>query len=190
MKEESSQIAFLDEVTTTSDNISYTIANALKNIWGFNSVIIVEDAGVPTTEPYTLSRLTGTVSFETADAGRVITVSGDYVLLSTVAEAKAWGLDVAIDMLDETVFQDSSRAFKPGLITGSASIGKFYTLDKYFVDAILAGTTKVIEFYADAAEPPIVVYGIISADGISSAVESLIEESVSIQITQRMILEV
>lgn len=190
IKEESSLIGFTDEATTTSDDTSYQITDTAKRIWGFNSNIIVEDAGVPTVEKYTLSRLTGVVTFESANPARVITITGDYVVLTTTAEAKEWAIDFTADMLDVTVFQDSSREFKPGLKSASASIGKFYTIDKYFMDMILNGTTKVIEFYADAAAPPIRVYALVASDNISDPVEGIIEESIDLQITDRMIVEV
>jgi len=190
VKSESSQVGFTDEATTTSDDTIYQITDSAKRIWGFNSTIVVEDAAVPTVEPYTVNRLNGTITFESSDGGRVITVTGDYVLLTTVAEAKEWSADISRDMLDNTVFQDQDRSFQPGLIGGTATIGKFYDTSTYFIDMLLDGTTKVIELYADSTDTPIIMYANVSAESITSAVEALTMESISLQITNKMIMEV
>lgn len=189
VKAESSQIAFTDEATTTSDNITYQITDTAKRIWGFDSTIIVEDAAVPTTEDYTINRFNGTITFDSEDGGRVITVTGDYVLLTTVAEAKEWSFDGVMELPDSTVFQDTERGFTPALLTATATIGKFYSVDNYFIDMLFDGTTKVIELYPDSTGDPFIVYGLVASDSITTAIEALIEESINIQITNKMIVE-
>jgi len=66
--------------------------NTGKNIWSYDSTIVVYDDGVETTEEYRVSRLTGSVTFDSVDAGRVITVSGEYTVPTTVATAKYHGI--------------------------------------------------------------------------------------------------
>jgi len=191
IKEQSSSVPFTDEATTTSDNITYQITDTNKKIWAYDSTIVVEDATIPTTESYTLNRLDGSVTFESADAGRVITVTGDYVLLTTVAEAREYSFEAERETLDATFFQDASRQHKVGLLSASATIGKFYTTDNYFIEMLLNGTTKVVEFYADATtDADFRVFANVSSDTVSSAVESLTDESISLQVTDRMVSEV
>jgi len=189
VKAESSQIVFTDEATTTSDDITYQITDTAKRIWGFDSIIVVKDAATPTTEDYAINRLNGTITFDSADGGRVITVTGDYVLLTTVAEAKEYSFDGTTELPDNTVFQDTERRFTPTLLTATATLGKFYDVDNYFIDMLFDGTTKVIEFYPDSTGDPFIVYGNVASDSISTAVEALIEESINIQITNKMIVE-
>lgn len=189
VKAESSQVSFTDEATTTGDSISYQITDTVKRIWGFTSTIIVEDSAVPTIEPFTINRLNGTITFETATA-RTITVTGDYVLLTTVAEAKEFSFDGVTDMNDSTIFEESERLFTPSLVSATATIGKFYTVDNYFMDMILNKETMVIEFFADSSDDPFIVYANVASDSITAPVEALIEESISLQITNKMIVEV
>ena len=93
-------------------------------------------------------------------------------------------------MNDSTIFEESERLFTPSLVSATATIGKFYTVDNYFMDMILNKETMVIEFFADSGEDPFIVYANVSSDSITVPVEALIEESISLQITNKMIVEV
>lgn len=188
VKAESSQVSFTDEATTTSDSINYQITDSSKRIWGFNSTIIVEDSTVPTTEKFTINRLNGTVTFETATS-RTITVTGDFVFLTTVAEAKEWSFDGTSDLIDSTVFEKTEREFTPALLAATATIGKFYTIDNFFFSMLFDGTTKVIELFADSAGNPFIIFANVASDSLSIPIEALIEESINLQITDRMIIE-
>jgi len=189
VKAESSQVPFTDEATTSGDNLNYQITDTGKQIIAFGSTVVVEDGGVPTTEDYTLSRLNGTVTFGTAVA-RTITITGDYVVLTTVAEAKAFTFDLSRELGDSTVFQESDRKFTPTLATATASLSQFYDTANYFIDMLLDGTTKVVELYADSTDDPIRIFANVSSDSIAVSVESLIEEGVTLQATGKMIAEV
>ena len=135
-----------------------------------------------TAEEYTLDRLNGSVIFPNAKS-RIINLSGDYVTLVTVAEAKGFSFDGVTDMGDITVFQDGDRNYKPLLQSGTATIDKFYTIDNYFVDMLYNREIKVIEFYADSEGLPFKCYALVSADSLALPIESLQEESISLQIT-------
>jgi len=190
VKAESSQIGFTAEATTTSDNQTYTITDTAKNIWAFNSTVTVLDGGVPTVEAFTFNRLNGSVTFGTVDGGRVITLTGTYVTLTNVAEAKEFSFDGETDMLDNTVFQESERGFQPTLVTAQATLGKFYSIDNFFIDMLLDGTTKVIELYADSTDDPFRFYANVADNSLSISIEDLSEESITLQATNQMIVEV
>ena len=183
VKVASTPIAFTDEATTTSDNQNYTISNASKVLWDIDTALVVEDGASPTTEEYTLSRLTGTVAFSTVDAGRVITVTGAYVSTTTVAEAKSFSFNASTDALDSTRFQDSFRRFKPGNLTATAELGRFMETDDLFSDMLLDGERKIIEYYPQNALDPIRFFGVANTRNVEAPQAGLIEESISFNIT-------
>lgn len=186
VKAQSSAIAFTDEATTTSDNQTYIITDTAKRIWDLNTAIVVEDAGVPTTESYTLNRLTGEVVFVTVDAGRVITVTGAYVVLTTVAESKSFTFSGSRDSLDITAFQDEYREYVSGLLTGTADLGRNYETDVVLSDLLFDGVVKVIEYYPVSTGDPIRFYGLATANAVDAAAETIVEESLSFQITNEL----
>jgi len=188
IKGESSQIAFTDEATTTSDNLTYKISDAGKSVWAYGVDIEVKDGGVVTTEDYVISRLDGSIAFSSA-ATRDITVSGSYVVLSEVAECKEFSFDGTTDMLETTIFQNAERTYVPGLIGATLTLSRFYNVDNYFTNYLYAGATVVVEIYPDSSGEPFRVYGIVSNDSVASTVEGLLEESITLQITNKMILE-
>ena len=190
VKAESSQVAFTDEVTTTSDNQNYQITDANKRIIAYESTPTVKDGGTTTVEEYTISKLSGTITFDSVDAGRVITISGSYVVLSTVAEANKWSINSKLTMLNSTVFSKTSKEFKPGLLNATATIGKFYDITNYFIEAIKNKTVFIVEFYTDASNDPYRFFAIVAGDGVSTSIDVLIDESVNLQITDKMITEV
>jgi|GEM_PF-2184180 len=73
--------------TTTLDNKTYQIADSLKQVIALNTPVTVKNNGVETEEKYKLNRLNGTITFETVDDTREITIDCTYLPLVTVAEA-------------------------------------------------------------------------------------------------------
>ena len=190
VKAESSQIGFTAEATTTSDNQTYTITDTAKDIWAFNSTVTVLDSAVPTVENFTVNRLNGSVTFDSVDGGRVITLTGTYVTLTDVAEAKEFSFDGETDMSDNTVFQNANRGFQPTLRTATATLGKFYSIDNFFMSMLLDGTTKVIELYADSTTNPFRFYANVADNSLDIPIEDLLEETITLQVTNQMIVEV
>ena len=191
VKEQSSATTFTDEATTTADDTTYQITSTSKRIWDFDTALVVEDDGSTTTETYTFNKLDGTVTFESSDSERVITVTGKYVALTTVVEAKAFSFDGTCDMLDKTVFQDEAREYAAGLLSAQITIGKFFSVDEYYVDMWDNKTIKVVEFNADSDDTDGVfrVFARVSGDNVSSSIEGLVEEGITLQCTNKMIAE-
>ena len=183
VKASSTPIAFTDEATTTSDNISYTITNATKLFWDLETPVIVKDGGVVTIENYTLSRLTGKVLFDVVNATRDITVSGKYVALTTVAQAKSFSFAASTDVLDATPFQELFRKFESSNITATAELGKFFEIDDIFVDMLLDGSTKILEYYPNDDLDPIRFFGVANNVNIEAPQAGLLDETISFNIT-------
>jgi len=183
VKASSTPIAFTDEATSTSDNKTYIIANLAKILWDLDTLVVVEDAATPTIEEYTVSRLTGSIAFDTVDAGRVITVTGAYVATTTVAEAKNFSFNGSADALDATPFQNTFRDFKAGNVTATAELGRFLELDDLFVDMLLDGERKIIEYYPSSAGDPIRFFAVANSRNVESPQAGLIDETISFNVT-------
>jgi len=186
IKLQSSAVAFTDEEVTTSDNQTYQITTTSKRIWDLNTAVVVKDDTTVTTEDYAVTYLTGTIEFDSVDAERVITVSGGYVTPATVATGKSFSFSGTSDALENTPFGSEYREYQAGLVTGTGEISRFFVADDLFIDMLLDGTYKIIEFYPDSSGDPIQFYGIITSESIEAPVDGLIEESISFQITKEM----
>ena len=186
---QSSAVVFTDEATSTIDNISYQITNAAKRIWDYATALVVEDGGSPTVESYTVNGLNGTVTFESADAGRVITVTGAYVVLTTLATAKDFALTSDLTLADTTPLGQQFSVFTPTTLTGSITLGRYDLADSTFADMLLAGDVKVINYTSESSEPEWLAYAIANSDAYSTAIGGVGEESISFNITRKMILE-
>jgi len=184
VKVQSSGVVMTDEAATTSDNLTYQITDTAKRYIDLNTAVVVEDSAVVTTENYTVNYLTGEITF--AETGtRTITVSGAYMTPSTVATAKSYSVNVTADTLENTVFTDTFKTFQSGLVSGTASLGRFHASDDLFIDEILAGNYFIVEFFVDATNK-VSFYGLPSSNTVDAAVESLVEENVDFQITNNI----
>jgi hypothetical protein len=175
-------VAFTDEATTNTGNISYRITNATKRVWASGVSVVVKAAGTPVNpalDPYTINRLAGTVVFDSADAGRgAVTVSGSYLPLTTVGDAKTFSYGLSLGTIPANVFGDTAVASIAGLVDVSGTVGKF-TGDSYFTDALLAAEAVVLEFATSGAGPDMRARAVLDADQIQAAVDGAIEESVN-----------
>ena len=185
IKGQSSAVAMTAEATTGTGNISYQITNSAKRILDLNTDVVVNVAGSPVTTGFTINYLTGTVTFETT-ATRTVTITGAYVVLTAIADGKSFSFTGTRETLDKTVFKDTFKGFEAGLLSGTAEIGRLYVNDVYFLDWLLDGTVKVIEFYVADSVTPIRFYAILTGDNTEATVEGLVEESLSFQITKEL----
>lgn len=176
-----------DEATTTSDDTIYTITDAVKRVWSPTGAIVVEEAGTPVNaalDPYTLDRLRGRVIFASADAGRgAITVSGNYVPTAVAAKTRAFSYQLSRAMLDDTSFDDAGWMTRVGgLLDASGTLGRRWTADPYFQEALLAADVVVLAFYTNpAAVPDLLCWAIIPKSALQAAVDGLVEEDVEWQ---------
>lgn len=187
VKAQSSAIAITNEPTTSGDNKSYQITNAAKRILDFDTPLVVKDGGVPVMG-YSISRINGTVTFPTS-ATRVITITGAYVTLATVAEASEFAFDGITETGDATVFSETNRKYLPTLNSATATITQFYDVDGFFLGVLFDRAIKVVELYADGGGDPFRFYALVSADSVTSSIDSLTIESITLQATNKMIVE-
>ena len=186
VKVQSTPIAFTDEATSTSDDTKYTITDTGKNIWDYDSTVVVKDDGTITSEVYTISRLTGSITFDSVDATRVITITGEYTVPTTVATADEYTFTMTADTHDSTPFQASNRTYEIGNRSGTAELSRFFVTDGLFLGIVLDSSIKVIELYPASGGDPVRFFGIINSDTVVAGVNDLVKESVSYTITKEM----
>ncbi len=180
-------IAFTDEATTTSDDLSFIISNAIKKIWDWKTDITVKVDGVTTTSGFTVYKLEGKVIFDSEETG-VVTVTGKYVPTSVAAEAHDYNISLEAENLDNTRFQDTHKRRIQGLKSASGSISQWVTIDKYFAEALIAGNPVVLELYPQASLDPTRLFAILESDEMQAAVAGEQDESVSFVSTERMVV--
>ena len=175
-------VTFTTEATTTvTANTVYQITDATKRVWDPTAAITVyKDAVSQSPTLYTINRLTGTITFTADQGASVITVSGSYLPLSLAAEAKEYSYDRTAQMLEDNAFGDSDVTRVMGLQDVSGTIGRWWSVDTYFTDALLAGNPVVIEFWSDSTLAfDRRCWALLEKDEMKAAIEGLIEESVT-----------
>ena len=186
VKAQSSAVAMTDEATTMSGtNTIYTITNAAKRTLDIDTPIIVKVGGSPVTTGFTIDYLSGIVTFATASV-RTVTVTGAYVALTTITEAKGFSVTLTRDALDVTRFQQEFREYDAGLLSGTAELTSNYLVASPFFALLIAGSRKVIEYYPNDNLTPIRFYGVITTSDLVAPVEGIIEENISFQITSQV----
>ena len=178
VKAQSSAVAMTDEATTTSDNISYQITDSAKRIMDINTTVVVGGAG---SDRYRVDYINGTIIFHESGT-RTITVTGAYVVPTTVATADSFSFNGSADALEFTQFQDTAKQFQAGLTSGTATLGRFFVTDDLFRQAILDKEIKVLEYHVDASNS-IKFYGLITSASPDAPVADLIKETMNFQIT-------
>ncbi len=164
--------SFTDEAsTTTVTNKVYQITNSAKRIWSPTATITVKNGGVavdPVADPYVINRLTGKVTF-TATTARVITFSGTYLPMTTIAKSKSITWEKGNEVLDDTTFDSNgSEENIPGIHSA-----QFWT-------AIQNGDLLVIQIFHDKnAAADVAFWARPTKQAISIATRAVIGEDLS-----------
>lgn len=183
-------VSFTAEATTMSDaDTVYTITNTAKRIWDQTATITVLDGGVAVNaalDPYSINRLTGVVTFDGA-AVRVITVTGSYLPASTAVGAKRFTYTLDRAALDDTDYDSANTnsgfdSKLPGLKKISGSIGRNWSSDTYFTDALTTGLPVVIEFYSDrSSSADMKCWALLNKDALQSALGGKVDADVEFE---------
>lgn len=169
-----------EATTSLGDNKAYQITNTAKQVVDFASALTVLEGGVATTDPYTFNYLNGTVTFDSADAGRgVITITGKYLPMTTAAYANSVSRSEVATLGDATVFQDEYRRRTPLLLSASGTLTQIDVTDSTFLNALLAGNPVVIEDRDTATSEPNRFRVLLETSELSAAIEDLQKNVVS-----------
>lgn len=179
-----------EPTTELQEGLQYQITDPTKRILApFGAVTVYVDtdgggAGTPTVanpSAYTLNRLTGTVTFNSALAtDATVTIQGEYLAPSTVAESYEYTWTIEADNQDASAFQDSFVKRKQGLLDVSAELSRWY-VDEAFFDLLDQDKTFVVEFYADGSATTLRAWMKIASNEVSSSVDGLVEESLELE---------
>lgn len=131
-----------NEATTTTDDKTYQITNTAKRVIDNTSTLTVKDDGVTVTG-YTVNYLQGTVTFDTADETRIITITGKYFPMTVAAYANEASTSKAVDLLEVTPFNTDYKKRIAGLKSASGTLSQFDITDETYIDAL--GEKVVIE---------------------------------------------
>lgn len=173
-----------EAAANTGDNKTYRITNAARRVWDPTIAVVVNVAAVPTAEAYTINRLKGEVTFAVANGARgVVTVSTSYLPLALAAEAKGITLRAMSANLADTAFGDLDVNRVPGVHRDcSATVTRWTSVDKYFSDALEAGSVIVLELLADAGATILArARLLVSGDGYQAPHDGLQEESIDLE---------
>jgi hypothetical protein len=176
--------AFTAEACTATANISYQITNTAKRVWDRATDVTVLNSGTPVdpvADPYTLNRLTGTVLFATATP-RTIMVTGDYLPVSTIAEAKSFTFGGAANTVEDTAFGDTDITREVVTRDCSGSISAWRSSDTTFLDALVAAVPVVLEFSTDGGSTIIArAWALLNKLDVSGARTTLQEDAVAFE---------
>lgn len=161
------------EVTSTSDNTAYQITAATKRVLDRDTAPTVLDGGSATAETYTVDYLSGTITFESADAGRVITVTGNYLPMTVAAYANQASIAYACDSKEANTFGTAYKKRLPTLKFASGSLSQFDVTDTTYSDALLAGTPIVVEYRAISTDDPNRVWALLEKSEVQSAIDGI-----------------
>lgn len=181
VKAQSSAVAMTDEATTTSDNLTYQITDSSKRYIDLETAVVVKDSAIATTERYYINHVLGTINFYETGT-RTITVTGAYVGTTTVATGKEFAFNGKTEALNKTQFQDTFKQFQAGLKSGNATLGRWAVTDELFIDALMDGEAKIIEYYVDDTHK-FAFYGLVTQTEKESEVGELQEEKLNFEFT-------
>jgi hypothetical protein len=163
--------SFTAEETSTSDNQSYQIDAAAKQVWDRDTAPTVYEDDVETTETYTVDYLQGIITFEDADALRgTVTVTGKYLPMATATYAHEFSYNKGCDLMEVNKFGDSYKSRLAGLKYASGTLSQWDVTADYYKDALVAGNPVVIEFTAAAGEDEKRVWALLESVEMSAAI--------------------
>jgi hypothetical protein len=180
-------VAFTTEATSTEDNIKYQIDDTSKRVWDRDTTPTIYDDGVETSEDYTVNKLEGTITFESADEIRVITVSGKYLPMSTASYAHEYSYARGVDLIDVSKFGDTYKSRIADLKYASGTISQWDVTDTYFEDALTAGDPVVLEFRDESTSDPIRCWALLESREMAAALGNAQDEIVSFISTDELL---
>lgn len=193
LKMSGAAVAFTNEATTDAgDHKSYQITNPAKRVFDPAIAVVVQrstDGGVSwgaAVGAYTLNRLSGTVTFASANgvSDQIRFASGSYLPMTTIAEGKSFSFSAKANYADDTAFGDTEIVRVQTQRMASGAIGMWW-LDSSFLTLFLAGAQLVAEVAMASGSTPIVrAWALLTERSHDVAIAGLQEEPLSFEATQ------
>lgn len=177
IKQPGTATTFTDEATTNTTGNTYQVTDATKQIFDRNTVPTVEDDGVPVI-PASINYLEGSVTLS-APPGGVVTISGKYIPMTTIATGKEYSVELVASELDDTAFGDGGyRSRVLGLFDITASL-RLNWANAFFVTSILNRAALVFEIQPGGAAPLMRAWMVVPSVEWAGNIDDLEEEEVS-----------
>lgn len=192
-------VALTNEATTANGaRTQYQITNAVKRVLDPQIAVVVQTSPDGTTwstaAGYTLNRLTGTVTFGSAQAaGTQIRIqSGSYLPLTSVAGSHGYSWTLTAAQLDASDFDGlaASAGFASSKLTGqfdaSGTLNQWYQGDPFFTNALVNATVLVLELMPDrsASVPDLLVWALLDKQQLQAALTAVGDSTIDWQGTK------
>jgi hypothetical protein len=173
-------ISFTDAATTRDTaRKRYQVTDPKHRYWSPDEPVTVKKNGAVITSGFTLERAGGFVVFDEAlTADDEITVSGEALTIVQAGGFFNWNVDTDSEDADATTFESQGfKEFEQVLKGWNGSAEAFWGDEKFFN---MLGEIVVVKLFTDAGASQKCVEGfaIINGDGIESAVDQLVQESI------------
>lgn len=173
-------ISFTDAATTADiAKKRYQVTDPAHRYWPLDGPITVKKNGAKITSGFTLERAGGFVVFgEALTSDDEITVSGKALTIEQAGGFFNWSVDTDSEDADATTFESGGfKEFEQVLKGWSGSAEAFWGDEKFFS---MLGKIVVVKLFTDVSVSQKCVEGfaIIGSDGIESAVDQLVQESI------------
>lgn len=171
-------LSFADEATTTVDNKRYQVANQLYRYWAYGEPVTVKVNDAVRTTGFTLEHVGGYIVFHEALTDEVVTVTGKALTIVQAGGFFNWNVDTESEDADGTTFESQGwKEFEQVLKGWNGSAEAFWGDEKFFN---MLGEIIVVKLFTDsgASQKCVEGYAIINGDGIESAVDQLVQETI------------
>lgn len=180
---EDTPVVFTDEATTADLSLRrFSISDSTKRYWDKNSPVTVKVNGEVQTTGFELEYCGGVIVFEDAKDGEdIILVSGKSVIVEQHGGFFSWSAELGMETPETTTFMSNGwKEFITSIKEFSASAESYWGDDEFFSRL---GQEVIIALYVDttASKARYEGYGIIKSDGVETATDDVVNESIEIQ---------
>lgn len=120
-----------ESMSDTGDGLTFKIDAAAKNVFDPSVTFTVKSNGsTVAASTYTLSYLSGEVTFDSSQTGNTITIDGSYLPKHVLLKGFEVDMTLSQALLDITQFQDDAPRMTKGLKSFEGSFGSYEVLEK------------------------------------------------------------
>jgi hypothetical protein len=176
-------VAMTDQATLDIGGLhtTYRIAATTKRRLDPTATVTVEVNG-GAAPAHTVNRLAGEAVFDVAlDPADVVTITGSYLPVADLADAKEFTLTASATNADASTFQSGDYMVRRQTqLDVGISLGRFANLDEEMTDRLLLGETVVVEVDFDGSGSSAFAWCVIDSDEHSGGAADLIEEGIEL----------
>lgn len=176
-------VSFTDEATTPDTTYTrYQVTNEAYRYWPLDAEITVKVNDTVVTSGFALERAGGFVVFDSPLTDTdIVTVSGEALTLVQCGGFFNWSVDTDAEVPEATTFASGGwKEFQQVLKGWSGSAEAYWSDDRFFKSL---GEIIVVKLFIDsgASQKCLEGFALINSEGIETAVDSLLEESIDFE---------